>query len=338
MNAARTSETEPDPQTGLIFARILDGAGGARPADWNKARDWHPENEQETLWLHLDRTVDAVTDWLDSALHLSEATVELLTANDTRPRAFREGGTLVTILRGINFNPGAEPEDMVAMQIWADARRVVTLRRRRLQTPFDVLADVDGGEGPQTAGDLVTELVEQTVAKMSRSIVDMNDRIDELEEEGDADDADADAILDVIADIRRNCLALKRYMSPQHEALLEIGRTAPPWLSEDNRRDIRETIDRLRRYLEDIDVSMQSAVVLQDEINSRAAARANQTMYMLSVVAAIFLPLSFVTGLLGINVGGMPGVNDGDAFWITVALLVGLFGFQLLIFRKLKWL
>ena len=127
---------------------------------------------------------------------------------------------------------------------------------------------------------------------MNRSIVDMNDRIDVLEEVDD--DYPVDEILDTIADIRRNCLALKRYMSPQHEALLQITRDAPPWLSETNRRDIRETIDRLSRYIEDLDVSKESALVIQDDINNRATAQSNKTIYMLSIIAAIFLPLELL--------------------------------------------
>ena len=145
-------------------------------------------------------------------------------------------------------------------------------------------------------------------------------------------------MLKEISDIRRDCLALRRYMSPEHDALLEIVRTGPGWMSENNKLEIRETADRLKRFLEDLEVSIESAIVLQDDINSRLAAQANHTMYMLSIVAAIFLPLSFVTGLLGINVGGMPGVESGQAFWITIVLLVILLAIQLYIFRKLKWL
>ena len=190
--------------------------------------------------------------------------------------------------------------------------------------------------GPCNAGDLVTELVEQLVSKINLSILATNDEIDALEkkmEKGKVRD-----ILDRIGGIRRDCLRLKRYMSPQHEALLQIGRDAPDWLSKTNRADIRETIDRLSRYLEDIDVSKESVIVLQDELDSRAAAHADHTMYMLSIVAAIFLPLSFITGLLGINVGGMPGVESGDAFWITVGALIILLVLQLWLFRKWKWL
>lgn len=333
-------EESMDRERGLIFARVIDAAGIPRPIDWDEGRCWTQSSPGDTLWLHLDRTVPEVVAWLgdseNDGLGLSDATVEALTSSENRPRAFREADTLVTILRGINFNPDAQPEDMVAMQLWCDGTRVVTLRQERLQTPFDVLETMERGRGPNTAGDLFTELVEQTVAKMNRSIVDMNDQIDVLEELDD--DHPVDEILDTIADIRRNCLALKRYMSPQHEALLQIGRDPPHWLSDTNRRDIRETIDRLSRYIEDLDVSKESALVIQDDINNRATAQSNKTIYMLSIIAAIFLPLSFFTGLLGINVGGIPGTSSSDGFWITVAILVGVLCVQLAIFRKLRWL
>ena len=286
--------------------------------------------------MHFDRTEKSVAGWLKTGLDLPEATIELLTSNETRPRAFQEEGALVTTLRGVNFNPGAKPEDMIAIQVWADATRVITLRRRRLQTPRDILATLEAGLGPKTSGELVTELMEQLVAKMNHAIVDMNNRIDKLEDV-DLDD-NVERALSEIAAIRRNCLALKRYMSPQHEALTAIGRDTPGWMSANNRRDVRETIDRLQRYLEDLDVSKESALLIQDDLNNRAANQSNRTMYMLSIIAAIFLPLSFITGLLGINVGGMPGVNSTSAFWITVVAMLLLLGLQLYIFRRLKWL
>ena len=148
LNTADTEAAglDADPDTGLIFACVLDGRGGAREIDWAAAQDWAPTRAGEVLWLHLDRTVEGVGDWLSRTLNLPEATLEILLSNETRPRALVEGATLITVLRGINFNPGAEPEDMIAMQIWGDRQRVVTLRRRRLQTPRDVRAELQAGE------------------------------------------------------------------------------------------------------------------------------------------------------------------------------------------------
>lgn len=334
MNA--TDQPESNEEDGpMLFGRVLDGQGGGRRIAWQEARTWRPSREGEVLWLHICRNREGVGDWLEHTLGLPEPTAELLTSDDTRPRAFREGDTLVATLRGINFNPGAEPEDMVSMQLWSDGARVVTLRRQRLQTPRDTLADIDAGYGPTDAGALITSLVEQMIARMNRSIVDMNDHIDQLEEE-DLDE-NPERMLDRISIIRRNCLALKRHMSPQHEALERISREAPPWFEEHDRREIAETIDRLRRYLDDLDISKESAVVLQDDLRARAVASTDRTSYLLTIVAAIFLPLGFVTGLLGINVGGMPGTDDPDAFWVVVGLCSAILVMQLLLFWRWRW-
>ena len=320
----------------LLFGRVLDGEGGGRVVSWDEARAWQAGSPGEMLWVHLRCTDPTVAEWLEEDLGIPAPTVKMLTSEETRPRAFRESGALAATLRGINFNPGAEPEDMVSMQLWCDGSRLVTLRREPLQTPRATLAEIDGGEGPADAGAIVTSLVEHMIARMSQSIIDMNDRIDKLEI---ADpDEDAEAMLAKIAAIRRNCLALKRHMSPQHEALERIAHDAPHWFEEHDRREIAETIDRLRRYLDDLDISKESALVLQDDLRGRAAAHSERTSYLLTIVAAIFLPLGFVTGLLGINVGGMPGMEDPDAFWIVAGLCVAIFAMQVALFLRWKWL
>lgn len=336
MAATREITDKTATDTPLLFARVLDGQGGGRPLDWHAARTWQPAAPGEVLWMHLCRNRTGVYDWLQQGLGIPEPTAELLTSDSTRPRAFREGPTLVATLRGINFNPGAEPEDMVSMQMWSDGARVITLRRLPLQTPRDTLAEIDAGKGPCDAGALITSLTEHMIARMNRAIVDMNDHIDLLEE---ADlEEEAEEALEKISSIRRNCLALKRHMGPQHSALESISRDAPGWFEDHDRREIAETIDRLRRYLDDIDISKESAVVLMDELRARAVASSDRTNYLLTIVAAIFLPLGFLTGLLGINVGGMPGVDDGNAFWIVVGLCLAVFAMQLLLFWRWKWL
>ena len=321
----------------LLFGRVLDGAGGARPIAWRDVQGWQPAARGEVLWLHLCRNKDGVQAWLEGELAIPEPTAELLVSDETRPRAFREGQSLVATLRGINFNPGAEPEDMISMQLWSDGARIVTLRRHPLQTPRAVLGEIDAGVGPGDAGALVTRLTELMVARMNQSIVDMNDHIDALEEL-DLETEDTEEILDKITTIRRNCLALQRHMGPQHVALEAISREALPWFEEHDRREIAETIERLRRYLDDIDVSKESAVVLQDELRARALARSERTNYLLTIVAAIFLPLGFLTGLLGINVGGVPGTENPYAFWIVTGLCFAAIAVQLYLFRRWRWL
>ena len=327
---------ETSTETPLLFGRVLDGNGGAREITWDEAQGWAPQAPGEVLWLHLCRNREGVQKWLEAELQMPEPTAELLTSDANRPRAFRDGETLVATLRGINFNPGAQPEDMISMQLWCDGDRLITLRRHPMQTPREVMAMLDRGHGPSDAGATITLLAELLITRMSQSIVDMNHVLDDLEDEDP--EKDPEGMLGRISTIRRNCLSLKRHMAPQHEALEQISRDSPDWFEEEDRREIAESIARLRRYLDDIDISKESAVVLQDELRARSLASSEHATYMLTIVAGIFLPLGFLTGLLGINVGGMPGMEDPDAFWLVVGLCLLLFVALIVTFRRLRWL
>ena len=112
-----------------------------------------------------------------------------------------------------------------------------------------------------------------------------------------------------------------------------------PWLSATNKAQLRETGDHITRYVEDMDALRDRGAVVQDELRNRISEDMNRTMYVLTVVAAVLLPLSFITGLLGINVDGMPGAKDAPtAFWLVSGGLVLIAVIQLWLFKRLRWL
>ncbi|MFZ9394444.1 MAG: CorA family divalent cation transporter [Erythrobacter sp.] len=320
----------------LLIGRVLDGTGGGRDVTWDEACQWHPGNDNEVLWLHLSRTVPGVRDWLQQTFPIPEPTAELLTSDQTRPRAFREGNTLVATLRDLNFNPGSEPEDMISMQLWSDGQRILTLRRVPQQSPNEVRDQIDQGTGPRDAGAMVTQIVKLMIDHLSAAVVEINQTIDRI----DADDGmqSVQETAGEISRIRRDCLALQRHLSPQHEALEHIGLEAPEWFEAHDRREMVEAIARLRRHLDDINISKESAVVLQDELRARAQAISQEATYKLGVMAGVFLPLTFLTGLLGSNVVGIPFAEEPWAFWGVVGVCGLATAMILGIFWRLRWL
>ena len=101
---------------------------------------------------------------------------------------------------------------------------------------------------------------------------------------------------------------------------------------------LHEASDRLTRHLEDIDAVRERATVTHEELLSRASEQLNQRLYVLSILSAIFLPLTFFTGLLGINVGGIPGAENPQAFIIFIGILAIIIAFQIWLFKYKKWL
>ena len=100
---------------------------------------------------------------------------------------------------------------------------------------------------------------------------------------------------------------------------------------------IREQADRMARYVEDLDLVRERALVIQEELMNRLAQEQNQRMYVLSIVAAIFLPITFITGIFGMNVAGLPGVETTWAFWGVMIAMLGITGGVMILLRRKRW-
>jgi zinc transporter len=319
---------------GMIHGYRLDGAGGAVRIDLEEAGG--TPSGAECLWIHLDYTQDASRAWIRQESGVDELIAEALCAEDTRPRAIEvDGGTLIA-LRGVNLNPGMDPEDMVSIRLWIDGRRTISTQRRQLVSVEQLCESLKAGNGPQTTGDLLVELIDRLTSRIGEVTDQAEDRAFELEEaQLSTEHGD---LHQEIASLRRQVISLRRYMAPQREALTKLHSLKVSWLSESNRLSLREISDRLTRHVEDLDAVRERASVAQEELASQLSEQVNRRMYALSVIAGIFLPLGFLTGLLGINVGGIPGAEARSAFWAFIALLIAIVGIQVWLFRRWKWL
>jgi zinc transporter len=322
-----------ETSSGLINAYLLDGKGSGKAIDWSEVRGW--QQQQGALWVHLDFTDPGVQHWLFDESGLDRVVTEALIADETRPRCEVMGDSMLISLRGVNSNPGADAEDMVSIRLFADGQRIISTRRRRLLTISDIVEALNEGRGPDSVGALIANLAHRLIERMSQVITGLDDRIDELEEEvlkGAGRELQHDLL-----DLRREILKLRRYLSPQRDALAVLQASKCEWLSNDDRIQIREANNKVIRYLEDLDSAKDRASVAHEAISNHLAEEMNSRMYVLSMVAALFLPLGFLTGLLGINVGGIPLAEDPHGFFEIVIILVVLVAIQVFIFMRKKW-
>ncbi len=317
---------------GLLFACALDGKGGAKSIGWGDLNRLPAANARH--WIHLNRSSPRAQTWLREESGITPITADALLAEETRPRVFRGKRGYVVILRGVNTNPAEDPENMVAIRIWCDGKRLISLRQRKLLTPREILAQFDQSIGPRAVADLFESIIARLAERMGAVITDYDDTLDQIEEQ--IESIQPSNVRSKLGEIRRQIVALRRYMTPQRDALNQILADTPDWLDQRLRLRLRETADRWQRYIEDLDTARERAVVMIDEIATRLAEAMNRNMLIFSLVAVLFLPLGFLTGLLGINVGGMPGVDSPSAFWITCGLITVVLAVELVLLRKLK--
>ncbi len=311
-----------------LAAFAFDGRGGASPL-LDAALSAPPPQDSAFVWVHLRRDAPGTAALLAES-GLDPLAIEALTADETRPRCtVHDEGALLN-LRGVNLAPGEEPEDMVSVRLWIEERRVIGVWLRPLAAAADMIEAAGRGKGPVSPGDLVAKLALRLADRAEPVVAELNERIDALEErmlEGDGPPPRRE-----LADIRHTAIVLRRYMFPQRDALTTLEIEDLRWLQERDRARVREAAERVTRLAEELDAIRDRAQIVHDEIMDERGERMNRRMLLLSVVTAVFLPLGLITGLLGINVGGIPGAGDPNAFLVVCGLLGVVVAIQIAIF------
>jgi zinc transporter len=319
-----------DEHDGLISALLFDGAGGAREVQWADVRAWTPD--AGVLWVHLNRTKDDSDQYIRHEAGLDPVVVDALLAADTRPRVTPQGQGLIVNLRGVNFNPGADPEDMISLRIWIQKRRIITSRARQSMATRDVQAR---GLGPKDEIDCLFELAQALLMRVGHVVDELSDAVDGLEEQVVA--GNIGKVREELAHARRRAIALRRHLAPQREALARLTGERHEMLDAIDSAHFRELADETTRYVEELDSIRERASVVQDEVLNRLTERQNRNSYVLTVVAAIMLPLSFVTSLFGVSLSGIPFQGDPDAFLVLLWILALIIVIEIAIFRWSRW-
>jgi zinc transporter len=332
------ADTQADQSAGspaaLIDAFWFDGAGKANSLDWDGLAAM--TDGPGFPWMHLQRDHPDTREYLFKQSGLPQVACEALIAAESRPRTttFDEG--IIVDIRGVNMNPGANSEDMVSLRLWCDGERVISVRRRRLMAVDDVREAIRRERAPKSPAALVIMLADGLTVRMGSVISDLDEQVDDLEEA--VVTAESHELRFALGAIRRQAIGLRRFIGPNREAIQRLVNDPADWMGQGDRLRLREVADKITRYVEDLDSARERAAVVQEELSSRLAERLNKNTYVLSIIAAIFLPLSLLTGLLGINVGGIPGEKWPWSFAsVTIAIFVlGVIEYWLL--KKMKWI
>lgn len=288
------------------------------------------ESKARFDWFHLRSDDPDTIKWMQTQ-GLDTRVIEALTAEETRPRMQSLDSGILINLRGINTNPESDPEDMISLRLWFNNELIISTRRksRKLLSIEDVRENIADGQGPASTGEFVVMLTKF----LGNRIADVVDKIDDdlTRFETDLNNDNIRMIQQELSNTRKQVVAIRRYLAPQREALIELSRSRKI-LSEEENYSLQYQTDRIVHYVEDLDLGRERALVLQSELQNRIAEQQNSRVYLLSIVTAIFLPLSFLTGVFGMNVAGLPGTENPSAFiYLSISMLclaAGLMGFM----------
>lgn len=321
---------EEDPKPICAFAVSADGVPQAisLPKDLNE----HSGMGGYT-WIHFDATDLEFEKWLTH--QLPATIVGALIQPETRPRCDRIEDGIILNLRGVNLNPGADADDMVSVRLWVTEGLIISARVRKIWAVDAIRQQMVSGIAPATVSAFLAELTFGLMKRIEQVSLALVEDTDALEE--DAFQAST-TLVSVLAGLRHSVIKLRRFVRPQSQAISELSSGRAWQLDPHYAGLLQEAANQSIRTMEELDSTSDRLQAIQDQLDVLHASALGRNSYVLSIVAAIFLPLGFLTGLFGINVGGMPGVEAAYGFWVVAvgSVLIGLVLF--FAFRYLKWL
>jgi zinc transporter len=273
------------------------------------------------VWLHLEPRADDLPAALPE--HVPALVSSALLASETRPRCDVIDSAALINLRGIGLHETEDRDRLVSVRMWVEANRVTSVGRNPLTALRKVENAMLAGK-LRDAGDFVAALAHAISTELDPEIAELGDQLDDRE--GEIEEANIYSLRRRIAGLRSDAIKLRRFVAPDRDALESLAQAELPWISQEDRMHLRAAGDRFARMAEELEAVRERAALLHEQLTDLRAEIVDQRALAIAVMAFIFLPLTFITGLLGMNVQGIPFAEREWAFWgvLLFCLLLGV--------------
>jgi zinc transporter len=307
--------------SGLIcgFRFGPDGSGAA--VDTLQALDWLGSTAEDGgfVWLHFNLANAATEKWLREHAKLSEVFHEALHDGSRSTRVELDEDMLVAVVNDVHYDFAFDPADISTLWLSVGPRLVVSVRLKPLRS-IDLLRDaVNRGATLRSSVELLVHLMHDQGDVLVNIVRSATARVDGIEDHllsGRLGTRRAD-----LGALRRLLVRLQRLLAPEPAALFRLLQKPPAWIREEDRQDLRQSTEEFNLALSDMAALQERIKLLQEEIEGRVAEQNNHSLFVLTVVTVLALPINIIAGLLGMNVGGVPLSDHKHGFWIVVAVI-----------------
>ncbi|GAA0212263.1 zinc transporter ZntB [Kangiella japonica] len=286
-------------------------------------------------WYQMNYSQEADCQWLEEYPGLNNLFKEQLLKVDIRPVVYQNEESILLCLRGVNLNAGSDPEDMISIRLWINNNTVITSSNRPSLSLEDILKSLQNSIGPKSPGEFLTTLIERLAIRIEDFFETFENQLDIQEDNIETSDSREMGI--ELGSLRRQAATVKRYLMPQRDALEKLAKTESKLLTPQLLEEMKDDRDKFARLLEDLELSRERSMALQEQLLSKFGYEQNKRLYVLSIISAVFLPLTFLSGLLGMNVAGLPGTEYSNAFWLVSALCLVIAIGLMIWFKIKKW-
>ncbi|WP_321845531.1 transporter [Paraburkholderia bannensis] len=291
-----------------VLAALKDGA--------------HDKAQDGTFyWLHFNLAHAASASWMRAHLDLPESFFEMLVEGSHSTRIEQVDGALYAVVNDVMFDFELTPSQIATLWSYTHERLLVTARMKPLRSIDRLRGDVRNGETFRSPADLLIHLLRDQADLMVEIVRRTSVDVDRAEDQFLASRRSGSR--HDLAAMRRILVRLQRMLAPEPGAVFRLLARPPRWLQLADMQDLRETTEEFTLVLGDMAGLVERIKLLQEEIGARLEEQNNRTLFTLTLVTVLALPINIVAGFFGMNVGGIPLAENHHGFWLMVALVAG---------------
>jgi zinc transporter len=330
LNQNSTDSGYGSDRNGLVWGYRFRGATPPQPIDCATALEllgqWRdaPQNSrgQEFVWLHLSLSNTAAERWMRQSLQLSDSFYDSLHDGTGSTRLEVEGDALVAVLHDVLFNTSFDSANVATVTLHMEPHLVISARLRPLRAVDQLRLAVRAGQPLRSTPELLAHLLRDQAEVMADIVRKTTARLDFIEDTMLANRISASRT--ELSALRRSLVRLQRLLAPEPAALFRLLNRPLPWLSEEDVQDLRQAAEEFSTAVADSGVLVERLKLMQEELSATVEEHTNRTLFILTLVTVLALPINVVTGLFGMNVGGVPLSQHGQGFTIVVCALAAI--------------
>jgi zinc transporter len=241
----------------------------------------------------------------------------------------------VAVIHDVLFNTEFDSANISTVTVCMEPRLVISARLRPLRSVDRLRAAVKAGHVLRSSAELVAHLLREQAAVLVEIVRESTARVDMAEDNLLANRVSVSRV--ELSRLRRALVRLQRLLAPEPAALFRLLSRPPEWLNEEDAQDLRQAAEELSAATADSGALAERLRLLQEELVASVSEHTNRTLFILTLVTVLALPINLVAGLLGMNVGGIPLAQHRQGFLLvvtTLTIVTGILAYFFIVRRR----
>lgn len=275
---------------------------------------------EEFLWLHFSLSNSASELWLQRNLNLPKPFYETLNNEVGSTRLEQDEDSLIAVIYDVLFDFAFDASAVATASLFIQTRLLVSIRLQPLRSIDRLRAAVRTGRVFRSTIELLADLLQEQADVLVDILRQSTLRVDIIEDKLLANRITISRI--ELGSLRRVLVRLQRLLAPEPAALFRLLNRPPEWIAEADLQDLQQAAEEFSAAVGDAAALIERVKLLQEELTARVNEQTNRTLFVLTVVTVLALPINLVAALFGMNVGGIPLTDNNYGFLAIVGVLL----------------